>query len=185
MTARTKVAKTGYHPYRVTILGIDTARISGWAIRVWGRLTDSGEVDTMRPQEVTDVLLMAADRSARSATPLLLVLERPWGGSVVVVDALGRARERWLWESRRLKLVPERRVFTVTPNTWRSAVFGSRWVRVGRDEIRAHELATARVMARGVDDLGPDEAAAICISQWGAYAHAVGERLGIKGEARP
>jgi len=52
-------------------------------------------------------------------------------------------------------------------------------VHVPRDVVRATEMrvALAEVAALGVDELGPDEAAAILISRWGARAGEVGKVL--------
>lgn len=177
--------QAAYWPYRVTILGIDTATTSGWAIRIWDRLTASGEAEIKRPETVTKVLLLAAEHAAVSGTDLVVVMERPWGGSVPVVMALGAAKHVWLTACRTVH-VSDRRIISVQPNTWRSGLFGKAWVRAPRDEIRAHELAYAAA-ATGLApaELGPDEAAAICISAWGARCQQLGQRLNIKGVRRP
>jgi len=161
------------------ILGVDTAAVSGVAVRVRGRLMMSCEVRIDRPEEVTEVVTYLGRVAERAGLPIGVVLERPWGGPSRTVEGLGVARGSWLTALQRAGY-PKGKVVSVMPNTWRSAVFGGHWVRAKRDDIRAHELGTARVEA-GRPDIGSDEAAAIWISYWACYSDEVRARLGKRG----
>jgi len=156
-----KLAKA--HPYAV--LGIDTASISGWAVRNEGRLIASGIVESKDASAVNGVLTTWL-RRAGTLTPLV-VLERAFGGRRHTVVGLAMARERWLVALRALH-VPERRIVSVMPNEWRRGLFGRAWARARRDDIRAYELLNAR--AEVSCEIDHDEAAAICISRWAANA---------------
>jgi hypothetical protein len=156
------------------VLGIDTAAVSGAAVRIQGRLVMSCEVDTKRPEQVLHVVRYVSRVAKAANVPWVAVLERPWGGSTPVLVGLGMARERWL-HALAAEGYARRRVVSVAPNTWRSVVLGSKWVRARRDDVRAHELATA-CASTGRSDIGPDEAAAIWISHWGACTPDVGAR---------
>lgn len=162
-------------PLNAAILGVDTAANSGAAIRVQGRLVMSCEVNIERPEQVTEVVLYLGMVAERFKLPIGVVLERPWGGPSRTMLGLGVARGSWLTALARAG-IPKRRVVSVMPNTWRSAVFGSHWVRAARADIRAHELGTARAAVKRLD-IGSDEAAAIWISYWGCYSPEVEHRL--------
>jgi hypothetical protein len=105
------------------------------------------------------------------------VFEKSFGGPRFVTDGLARARERWD-AALRERQVSRRYVHAVQPNTWRSGYFGPKWVRAPRDEIRQHEMMTARAEVGRVIELGADEAAAICISHWASRADSVAALLG-------
>lgn len=174
---RTRPALATYAPLRTVILAVDTAATSGTAVRVLGRLIVSGEVNTLDAPDVLATVRRAQHEATKHNLPLSVVLESPYGGPAYIVAALGAARERW-----RVALdtcrVSQRHVMRVQPNTWRSGLWGPKWARAPRDEIRAHELATARAET-GIEDIGPDEAAAIGISRWAARAYVVADHMGI------
>jgi hypothetical protein len=156
--------KTTLCDNRYTVLGIDTAAISGYALRTRGRLIWSGEVDTKRSDQVAHVVLDARDHAARSNTQLAVIFERAYGGPRHTVEGLAMARERWLVVLRDHRIAGSH---TVMPNRWRRDLFGPR-KGMRRAGWRALEMATAlSEVARGVV-LGSDEAAAICISRWGS-----------------
>lgn len=163
------------------VLAVDTARVSGWAIRYAHRLVYSGELDTYNACDIERVCMLAVNitRAAYLRRPPVLVLEAPWGGRRGVLVALGMARERWLmaWAH---SGVSRRRVVSVMPAQWRSRVLGRGAVRLERDEIRSREMLSARaeVAAHMRDRLGADEAAAILISRWAVRAPAVARLLG-------
>lgn len=171
-------------PWRCVVLGVDTARRSGWAVRVLGRLRYSGEVDVRRSGDVREVIELGMRVAAETELPLVLVLEKPYGGKAFVLVALGVARQCWLgpWDelgNRRARVV------SVLPATWRARVLGRVHAVAKRDAVRAVELEAARRMVGpGMrDELGADEAAAILISQWATYAGEVGAVLGTRGRA--
>lgn len=165
------------HVNPCVVLAIDTARRSGYAIRARGRLTYSGEVDTLQPHEVREIVSLACD-GADKHTPVVLVLERPWGGRMHTLIALGQARERWLAPWAEFGQ-PRTRVVSVMPASWRARVLGRAYARATRDEVRAAELTAARTIETKThwDRIGPDEAAAILISRWAAYAPQVSRVL--------
>jgi len=166
---RVKVNTASYTAHPIVVLAVDTASVSGWAIRVRGKLVASGQIDTTRRGAAGVVLGRAIAHADAQQLKLWIVLERAWGGTTNTLIGLGMARERWMSEIRCARLVSLGRVVSVMPSQWRSGLFGSRWVRAPRDEVRAYELQYASgETKRG--DIGDDEAAAICISAWAARA---------------
>lgn len=165
------------------VLAVDTARVSGWAIRHAHRLRYSGQLDTYAADNIDLVCELALNISdaAYKRRPPVLVLEQPWGGKRGVLVALGMARERWLaaWERAGLS---RRRVVSVMPAQWRAVVLGRGAVRLEREEIRLREMVSARaeVAPAHRDRLGADEAAAILISRWAVRAPAVAALHGSK-----
>jgi hypothetical protein len=119
-------------PWASVVLAVDTARMSGWALYLAGRYLGSGELDTLREDEVGGVVGHAVELARERGVPAVLVLEAPWGGSVHVVAGLGVARERWLraWRGAEQALG---RVVRVMPSVWRGPVLGRRWVGVRRE----------------------------------------------------
>jgi len=167
--------RTSYPMIASTVLGIDTASKSGWAVRTSGRLIASGEADTLNTDVLAWIVARATAAATSSGTPLVCVLEAPYGGRTFIVMALGAARERWLVAFRGAR-IPKHRVVYVPPVVWRRDVFGARWAKAKRAAIRAHELAMAQAET-GVRGLGGDEAAAIGISRWGMHAVKVAEAI--------
>jgi hypothetical protein len=76
----------------------------------------------------------------------------------------------------RERKVAKRRILSVLPARWRRPLFGATAARARREQIRALELAAAQTET-GLASIGPDEAAAIGISRWGARAAEVGKVL--------
>jgi len=147
-----------------TVLGIDTAKNSGYAVRIRGRLIFSGEVNTLRHDLVTAVVLDALDVAAESNSRLSVIFERAYGGPRFTIEGLAMARERWLVVLRDHRSVESH---TVMPNRWRQDLFGKR-KGMRRAGWRALEMASAQAEVARECRLGPDEAAAICISRWGS-----------------
>lgn len=169
-------------PCNVTVLAVDTARISGWAIRCAHKLKYSGEVDTYDYEALERICTLTESISRTVQTPHrpVLVLEKPWGGRLGVVVALGMARERWrvAWELVGLR---HKRIVSVMPAQWRAAVLGHGAHKLPRDEVRERERLSAQAEVRAGIELGPDESAAILISTWAVRAPAVGALCGLKG----
>jgi hypothetical protein len=164
------------------VVGVDTAKRSGYAVRVAGRLVEAGEIQTDRDRGLARrVVLEAVERARPLELRVVLVLEKAWGGDTRTVLGLGAARERWVdaWVDAGQ---PMQRIVDVYPSTWRARVLGVGSVHVTRDVVRATEMrvALAELAKLGVDELGPDEAAAILISRWGARAGEVGKVLESK-----
>jgi len=158
------------------VLGVDTARHSGWSAWARGRLIERGEVDTLNAQAVREVVAQVVSGAAQLELPAVIVLEKPWGPRSDIVAALGQARERWLVQWRELAVGHRARVVLVMPSTWRAAVLGGSFAGAPRDEARAAEQAFARALL-GVDSIGPDEAPAVAIGYWASRAGKVGEAL--------
>jgi len=175
--SRTKAPSPAPLPWDAVVLGIDTARRSGWAIAVQGKRVDSGELDTLDAGEVQRVVAWAVSLGALGRLPVVLVLEAPWGGSVSVVAALGAARERWMAAWRACGQSP-RRVVRVQASTWRCGVLGRVTAGMEREAVRALEQSVANRLAGKA--LGPDEAPACLIAYWGGWAGQVGKVIGVR-----
>ncbi len=163
-------------PWEAVIVNVDTARISGWCVTLRGVVVASGEVDTYSTSAVRAVLSQALEGARVHKLPCVLVLEKPWGGNVTVITALGAARERWLVHWRELATGNQHRVVLVSPSTHRPVVLGPEYHMAKRDDARAGELAFAR-LALGREPIGGDEAAATCIAAWSCRAAQVGKLL--------
>lgn len=167
-------------PWLCCVLAVDTAKHSGWAMRRDGELLDSGEVDTADSAAllaiVQDFVLASKEGTERAR---VLVLEKPWGGNAPTLIGLAMARERWL---RAWKDAGEARmrVLSVHPSTWRAKTLGN--VRgLKRDQIRERERRRAtQISPKYTGDIGDDECAALCISEWSCFAAETGTKIGSR-----
>jgi hypothetical protein len=166
------------------VLAVDTARVSGWAVNACGRYVRSGEVDTLVAPVVFTAVGGALQLAAILDLPSVLVLEKPWGGNSNVVAALGAARERWLaaWRELAGPVGDKGKVVLVQPNTWRCAVLGRSAIGMCREDVRALERQSAEALVGR--QLGPDEAPAVLIGEWGCRAAQVGQRLGKRAREK-
>lgn len=173
------------YPWECTVLAVDTATRSGWAVRVCGKLRWSGEVDTHNTDELDDIIRLACDADQSVQRPLVLVLERPFpAGRARIAEALGAARERWAMAWERAGGA-RRDIVSVMPVQWRSRVLGRQSVRMKREEVRIYEMAAARQEVGGACEwMGADEAAAILISRWAARSPKVGAVLSARQRKR-
>lgn len=171
-------------PWCCSVLSVDTAKNSGWAMWRDGELLDSGEVDTSDSAAldtiVTDFVLSSKEGVERAR---VLVLERPWGGNTPTVIGLAMARERWerAWkDAGEAKM----RILSVHPSTWRAKTLGN--VRgLKRPEIRERERrAAVQISGKYSGDLGDDECAALCIGKWAAFAADTGTKIGARAVQR-
>lgn len=155
----------------VTVLAVDTARNSGWAIRQSHRLKYSGEIDTLDYEALEQIcaLTFSIHCTAHCRNGPVLVLEKPYGGRHSVIASLGQARERWLMAWARVGL-PHARKVLVNPSTWRSRVLERGVHCLPREQVRDHERVSAQAEVRAGIELGPDERAAILISRWAVRA---------------
>ena len=164
---------------RVVVLAVDTARVSGWAIRLEHRLKYSGELDTLDAHELDMVCALTASvsRTAYCQHRPILVLEKPWGGRVQTQVALGMARERWLqaWDRAGQS---HTRLVSVNPSTWRSRVLMRGAHALPRDEVREHERLSAQAEVGAHITLGEDERTAVLISKWAAFSQPVAKLCG-------
>ena len=155
----------------IVVLAVDTARRSGWAIRHAHRLKYSGEIDTLDYEGLEQVCALAANISRNVYLPRspVLVLERPWGGRLNVLVALGMARERWCAAWARVGL-PAARIASAYPSQWRAAVLAHGAHRLPREAVRERERLSAQAEVRKGVELGADECAAILMSKWATRA---------------
>lgn len=175
---RARAEKPAPKPWQCVVLGVDTANLSGWAIRAAETQLEFGEVNTRDHDAVVRIVRWAVRIARRLDWPLVLVLEAPWGRRTQTVAGLGAARERWehaWWECEQ----PESHIMRVQVATWRAAVLGGHWVSAKREAVRAHEQRTAaELVGEEVGDIGPDEAPALLIAKWAAYAARTGRVIG-------
>lgn len=173
-------------PWRAVVIGVDTARNSGWSIYACGVFSCSGELDTHHERSIRDVIEVGLTLAAMRMVPCILVLEKPWGGSVDVVAALGAAREAWChaWRELAGPVGHTGKVLLVAPSTWRAPVLGGYYVRAPREQCRAAEMSMAMGLRNDPDRLlGSDEAAGICIGWYGTRAPGVGKLIGKRARA--
>ena len=162
-------------PWECVVLAVDTARVSGWAIAIRGRLHSSGQLDTLHTGALERVVTLATEWARNLSLPCVLVLEAPWGGSVKIVASLGASSERWLrpWLAAG---EAHARVVKVMPNQWRGPVLGAAYVSCPRDKVRAHEQLIASLMLGR--PAGDDEAPAVLIALWASHAARIGRVIG-------
>lgn len=172
-------------PWEAVVIGVDTARTSGWSTWCRDVLAEHGELDCRDADAIREVisgaLLLA---SAKPVLPCVLVLEAPWGGSAKVVAALGAARECWEREWRDLAEGHRGKIVHVTPSTWRASVLGAYYASAKREECRGVEMSMALGMTGSKRELGADQAAGICIGYYATRAGDVGLLLGQRAKKR-
>ena len=180
--ARQRLPPASATPLRCLVLAVDTAERSGWAaIHGKDQFLAYGEADTLDGPALRYIVRWAVCHAEARGLPLVLVLEKAWGGKPWVLVGLGAARERWMAAWRDLGQA-EARVVSVQPSEWRAAVLGKRWARAKRDVVRPHEQAVA--MATVGAAVGGDEAPAILIARWAMRAAKVARVLPAARRAR-
>lgn len=176
------------HPWRAVVLGVDAARSSGWAIMFGGALLQSGEANKDRDAELLRVCGVAVMQAERRDVPCVMVLEKPpniihSGAQASTFLGLGAARQAWL-SAWRTQGGVRRRVVSVIPARWRGALgIRSRSSKGGltvAQQERERALSHVKACGQGLVELGGDEAAAICIAEWGSRAGEVGAVLPAK-----
>lgn len=163
-------------PWECVVLGVDTARRSGWSVWARGALIARGELDTLDEAALRAVISRVLAGAAELGLPAVIVLEKPYGGSADIVAALGAAAERWLKIWRELAVGHKGRVARVQPSRWRAAVLPEWYPQMPREQCRTEEQRVALAIA-GAADIGGDEAPAVCIGYWGSRAGEVGRLL--------
>jgi hypothetical protein len=174
-----------YTPHRAVILGIDSAKRSGWGVlKSTGRLGERSQL--LCHGESEDLLAWRyAVQRARDAEridnlPLIVVMEtwttggrtdRRMGPSTLI--GLGESRGHWKELLKRFGH-PRRRIIQVNVMTWRSDLFGGPMNRTSeqwKSEARRYVEGLFKIT------VGPDEAEGICIAVWGSQAGHVGALL--------
>lgn len=163
-------------PHQCILLGLDTANVTGWSIRVCGALVSHGQhslyTDSglQRTQALLDQL-----QALRLSTglPIVAVSERTWGGRMGLGGTM--AFGYWLHALRSIG-VRMKRIIQVYPSTWRAVVLPSGMASAKREVVRPAEMQLALSMVN-VDSLGEDEAPAVLIALWGECSGEVGASL--------
>ena len=179
------------HPWRAVVLGVDAAKRSGWAIMFGGQLLESGEANKDRDPELLRVCSIALRHAEKRDVPCVMVLERPPnrvhpGRQASTLIGLGAARQAWEMAWRTQGGV-RKRIVHVLPVTWRSALGIVNQASKGGLSTAEHERERAYVHTRKraltarpawiTTEVGADEAAAICIAEWGSRAGETGAVL--------
>lgn len=162
-------------PVQCILLSLDTANVTGWAIRVCGLIESHGQhkLYTDDGMKSTDAVLDKLQQ-LRSATglPIAVVSERSWGGYMGQGATMGFGY--WVRALRSIN-VPMKRFHEVYPASWRAVILPG-FHDAERSIVRAEEQRKACEMV-GALKLGGDEAPAILIGEWGAYAGEIAQRL--------
>lgn len=155
-------------PLDAAIMMIDSAKTSGIALYVRGRLHAYNECNARDPRARLQVLREFTTTATVRGLPYAVALEVPWGGYQSAALSLHATaalwRDSWLQLEQRAELMVES-----TAATWRKRLFGN--AKMPRDLARRVELGFAhQVVRRDIRDpyirrVGPDAAAAICIGQ--------------------
>lgn len=151
-----------------TILAVDTAQVSGWAIWDDGDLVRHGQFDLLSA-DASDATAYVCDEALSIARdvrcPAVLVYERPFRGRGQGIYQ-GNWRSAWV-QAGGVKT----RTLGVLPATWR------RGMKLGRRraDIRHNEAMRAQALAGC--PVGPDAAAAILIGLWASGAPEVDRKL--------
>jgi hypothetical protein len=177
---RAKLARTDA-PIGCSILAVDAAECSGYAIWDRGVLASFGEVDVFgsEPAQVFDVFL-------RMSAPHVIVIERPFLLRSASASSIGAAEKIWREMAKRRSFA--KRIVRVYPSTWRSVVLPRGMASAKRDVVRPVEMSYAQGVAHyhmGISQsttVGPDSAPAILIGEWAAQA---GEVLAVMPKVKP
>ena len=166
---------SAYDQIPVTILSIDPARTSGWAVYSFGRCIASGTTKTH--DERCGAIAIAQAEESRSGRKLVVVAEK-WtaGGAFGGARTMGGLGAQWgMWQAALESCsVPNSRIVRVYPQTWRSGVLGGhqRGVKSAEWALRAAKRAEVETGHICSDD----EAEAVCIGAWALRADAVRDK---------
>jgi len=155
------------YPHNCVVLAVDSAARSGWSLWSCGVRINSGECDPL-DAEAVDGVCSAAGKYSYEALPKVLVLERPFGGTLRTVDGLGIARGAWVsaWLRAGGK---KRRVVSVYPQSWRGplGIKGKIDPLMQRPVLKSHGIDLHR-------EPGSDEFEALLIGLWALRSPKVG-----------
>lgn len=165
-------------PLCACIMTIDSAKRSGVATYVKGKLWHYHQVDARDPQAriqtITDGITTAYVRNL----PYALVVEVPWGGFQNAALSLHATATLWADTWKQLGQ-PKTRLLERTASDWRRSM----WGKCERDVARKLEAALAlsvvkRDMRVQPRPIGPDAAAAICIGHVMLCSRELQQQLG-------
>lgn len=149
------------HPHSCVILAVDSANRSGWSLWSCGVRLSSGEC-LAADSAAVDAVCAEAIKHSHDQLPRVLVLERPFGGTLRTVDGLGMCRGYWraAW-ARACRTRRPGRCVNVFPATWRKAF--------GLKSKVMPEYQQATLLSHGVSlhrQPGSDEFEALMIGLW-------------------
>jgi hypothetical protein len=157
-------------PLDAVLVAIDSAKRSGYATYIAGRLWDYGEVNARLDAERARVFTDAIGAAYMRGLPIAALLEVPWGGYQSAALSLHVTAKDWRrsWEATGQ---PADRLVERTVGQWRRQLFGGRTL--AREAARVLEAQyAAQCIARDLGarrflkpEPGPDANAAVCIGQ--------------------
>lgn len=185
-----------YISHDCAILAIDPGKTSGYALHVPGRLALSGK--TTSPEMCRVIVETARDAASAVKRPLIVVAETWTTGDRIhdrrmraaTLLGLGAAWQSWYSALAETGL-PKSRIVRVNVATWRSKVIGGPMNRSSEEWKRLAAIHAEQRFPRrttpieGRENVGDDEAEALCILAWALRAGAVGEALKKAGKRYP
>lgn len=174
----------------IVTLAIDTARKSGWAITVRGKLVEFGECDVYSGEPMR-VAALALKYAADAGLECVLVCEKPFKftarsmGNAGSGTGMGAAFGAWMgaWcaaggvKSRWRKVLPA---------VWRSRVLGKGWGSAKREVVQVEEQRVAQALVYPMPaEVGAESAPAILIGQWAARAPEIIKALPKSMQPKP
>lgn len=159
-----------------SVLSIDAAETSGYAMWSRGALVDFGECDVFGDEPA-----QVFERFAALPAPHVIVVERPFRVRSSNSTGIGTGDKIWRELAKRRGFA--KRIVRVYPSTWRSKTLPKGMASAKRDDVRPEELTAARMLVvnhLGVGKrakVGDDSAPAILIGLWASYAPAVAKVL--------
>jgi hypothetical protein len=166
------------------LLAIDPGATSGWAHNG----ADAWTVGTASTWRERYAVVADAWQLEGQGRPLVVVAEtwkvsgsekskqgksKRWNSQTIA--GLGTGWGLWLAELQRLD-VPERRILRVDTGTWGQVVLGKSYM----STEQRHAASQMRARAVLGHDVGPDEAAALCIGLWGLRSETVAKAIGVR-----
>lgn len=152
-------------PLEAVVLAIDSAKRSGHATYVRGRLVHFGELDTRDPAARIAAIRFALDAAAAANLQAGIAIETPFGGNLSTLLSLNTHVAVWRATWTALGGSPAATI-DVQAQEWRRQLFGR--AQLPRQVIRRIESITAAQIETAhktvsCDRLGDDAAAAICL----------------------
>lgn len=163
------------------VLAIDPGATSGWSLYLGDTYVASGAAKSCEVRtSAIDALRALTERegyASLKAAPVVAAVEMwtvggrkgragkgdRWNPSTMI--GMGAARGRWL-EQLALAGLPDRRVLSVVPQTWRTIL--APFPRTTTEQAKASAVRLAKAIAGR--DVGPDEAEGVMIGRWATRA---------------
>lgn len=168
-------------PHHCVVLAVDPGESSGWAVLLRGVVMSSGEVAASSIRDIESIIAWAWRCAHDRQMAVVLVRERPFGGRMGTNSSGASRVWKACWDS--APYVVKSRSVTVYPSTWRAKVLGRGWGSKPRDVVRPEEQRVAKMIRQNSEEnVGPDEAAAICIGAWASRSGEVATKLPPKAK---